>query len=357
MTIHACFPDIPYLPQNPREYAPGIGLIGCGGIAYHHLEAYQSAGYRVLALCDLKLANAEERRDQFFPKAKVYSDYHEMLKLDEIEVVDVTTHPEVRPPLVRDALLAGKHVLSQKPFVLDLNIGKELADLADQQGVLLAINQNGRWAPHFSYLREAILAGLIGDLVGIHCGLHWDHGWVEGTVFEKVKHLILYDFAIHWFDFIVSIVRDLPPRRVYASAIKSSRQRIDSPMLAEVMIEYDHLQVSLVFDGHVLHGSWDSTLISGTEGLIRSSGENANSQRIELITKQGTISPKIHGKWFSDGFHGTMGELLCAIEDGRQPTNNARNNLHSLELCFAAVASSLRHEPVVPGSVKKIEDL
>ena len=47
-----------------------------------------------------------------------------------------------------------------------------------------------------------------------------------------------------------------------------------------------------------------------------------------------------------------MGELLCAIEDGRQPSHSARNNLRSLELCFAAVASSMRHEVVVPGTVR-----
>jgi predicted dehydrogenase len=44
-------------------------------------------------------------------------------------------------------LRAKKHVLSQKPFVLDLDTGARLADLADEMGVKFAVNQNGRWAP------------------------------------------------------------------------------------------------------------------------------------------------------------------------------------------------------------------
>jgi hypothetical protein len=48
--------------------------------------------------------------------------------------------------------------------------------------------------------------------------------------------------------------------------------------------------------------------------------------------------------------------LLCAIEEKRQPANDARSNLHSLELSFAAVASAMRHEPIVPGTIRRLPD-
>jgi len=64
--------------------------------------------------------------------------------------------------------------------------------------------------------------------------------------------------------------------------------------------------------------------------------------------------PKLVGAWFPDGFHGAMAELLSSIEAGREPMNSARNNLASLELCFAAVASAERGRPVVPGAVRKL---
>lgn len=349
-------PALPYLPRDPQDKSIGIGLIGCGAITWEHLRAYQAADYRVLALCDLSEDAAIARRDEFFPDARVLTDHRDLLAMNDVQVVDVTTHPEVRAPLVADALTAGKHVLSQKPFVLDLDDGERLADLADRQGVLLAVNQNGRWAPHFSWLREAVLAGLAGDVSAVHCGVHWNHHWVQGTPFEQVYHLILYDFAIHWFDFLTTVMGNRQPRRVYASTVKSPTQQIAPALLGQAAVEYADAQATLTFDGHVEHGHLDDTYIAGSAGTLRSVGIDVNQQTVEWTTAAGSYRPQLAGRWFPDGFHGTMGELLCAIEEGRQPSHSARNNLRSLELCFAAVDSALRNEPVVPGTVRRLPD-
>ena len=121
----------------------------------------------VIALSNRTLEKAENFREKFFPNAKVYQDYHEILIMDEVEVVDVTPHPADRLPILYDCLDAGKHTLSQKPFVLDLPEGKKLVDLAQEKNTKLAVNQNGRWAPHFSYIRNAVDQGLIGEVNSI----------------------------------------------------------------------------------------------------------------------------------------------------------------------------------------------
>ena len=92
--------------------------------------------------------------------------------------------------MIRAALNAGKHVLSQKPFVLDLDVGLELVELAAKRDRYLVVNQNGRWAPHFSYARLVATGGLIGKIFGAHMSCHWDHRWVRGTPFEEVRHLV-----------------------------------------------------------------------------------------------------------------------------------------------------------------------
>jgi predicted dehydrogenase len=308
----------------------------------------------VEGLCDVRLAAAEERREQFFPQARTFSDHRQLLAVDAIEVVDITTHPEVRGPLIRDALAAGKHVLSQKPFVLDLDEGERLIEAADRAGRLLAVNQNGRWSPHFSYVREAVRAGLIGRVAAVHCGVHWDHSWVRGTVFERVKHLILYDFAIHWFDFLCTLIPDAAPLRVYASTTVAREQPIKEPLMGQALVEYADQQASLAFDGYCPEGSWDETYVAGSVGSLRSYGDHHDRQSVELSLPGGAFRPELQGAWFPDGFHGAMGELLCAIEEKRVPSHAARDNLRSLELCFAAIASAVRHEPVRPGAVRRL---
>jgi hypothetical protein len=116
--------SINYLPCDPTHYRPKIGLVGCGAITKEHLAAYRTAGYDVAALCDIDPSAAEARRKEFFPEAVVTNDVAALLALPEIEVVDIATHVAVRPPLVRAVLEADKHVLSQKPFVLDLAEGQ-----------------------------------------------------------------------------------------------------------------------------------------------------------------------------------------------------------------------------------------
>ncbi len=349
-------PALPYLPRSPRSYSPGIALVGCGGITKYHLQAYVAAKFRVVALCDVVRDAADKRRAEYFPDAAVFTDYRDALSLADVEVVDVTTHPEIRGPIIADCLAAGKHVLSQKPFVLDLDEGERLAALADAQGVRLAVNQNARWAPHFSYIREAVKAGLIGQLGGVHCGVHWDHSWVRGTAFERVYHLILYDFAIHWFDLVATLMGEQRATRVYASTTKSPSQDIMPALLGQAAIEYPSTQATLVFDGHSAFAPYDDVYIAGTHGTLRSFGPSVNHQTVELTRAGGAYRPELTGSWFPDGFHGTMGELLCAIEERREPIHSARANLRSLELCFAAVASALRHEPVEPGSVRKLPE-
>lgn len=349
-------PELPYKPRDPQHYRPPIGLIGCGGITREHLLAYAKAGYRVVALCDLDLERARGRQEEFYPAAALYTDYRELLNRDDIEVVDIAVHPHQRPPLIEAALQARKHVLSQKPFVLDLDVGERLVELADRQGVYLAVNQNGRWAPHFSYMREAVKAGLLGELAGIHLSVHWDHSWVRGTEFEKVRHLILYDYAIHWFDMISCLMTGQEALRVFASVARTRLQTVSPALLGQAVVEYPTAQASLAFDAETRFGSQDRSFIAGSQGAISSIGPGNRTQRLTITTDAGDATPHLEGSWFPDGFHGTMGELLCAIEEHRQPSINAADNLKSLALCFAAVASAERHEPVVPGSVRAMPE-
>ncbi len=240
--------------------------------------------------------------------------------------------------------------------MLDLDTGQHLVDLADAQNVKLAVNQNARWAPHFSYMRHAIGAGLIGDVQSVHLSVHWDHNWIAGTPFDKVRHIILYDFAIHWFDLITCFFPGRAASRVYASTTHSPSQKAKPNLLAQATIEFDAGQASLAFDADTKFGPQDRTYIAGTQGTLTSLGKDFTKQSVTLYTKRGVAKPKLRGTWFPDGFHGTMAELLCSIEENREPLNSARNNLPSLALCFAAVKSADTLMPQVPGEVTRMPD-
>ena len=347
-------PDLPYQPRNPTNYNPPIGLIGCGGISSQHLNAYKHAGFNVIALCDRNESKVKDRQQQFFPEAFITTDYREILNRDDIEIADITPHPSDRIPIIEAAIYAGKHILSQKPFVTDLDEGERLIALADKHNVKLAVNQNGRWSPHFSYIREAISAGLIGEVVSANFILHWDHNWIIGTPFEAIHDLILYDFGVHWFDMAQCFFGQRNAQKVQAFTVRGIGQKAKPPMLANAIIEFDSGIASLNFNANVTYGQEDKTFVAGTKGSITSIGPSLSEQAVTLYTANGFAKPDLRGTWFLQGFHGTMAELLCAIEEQREPINNARDNLRGLAICFAAIASAQQGTPQIPGAIRKL---
>jgi len=347
-------PALNYLPPRPRHYRPRIGLIGAGGIAQYHLRACHALGLEVAILCDLDLARAQARKEEFYPAADVSSDYRDVLARDDVEVVDIAVHPEHRVPIMEAAIGARKHVLCQKPFVLDLECGERLVAAADAQGVRLAVNQNGRWAPHFAYAREVLRAGWIGDLGSVDFQLAFDHGWTVGTSFEAMHHLLLYDFGVHWFDMAACLLGDRKATRVYATTARTTTQQARPPFLAAALIEAPGAQIRLTLNGTVTYDQSDLTLITGSRGTLRSIGPSLSQQHVTLTTAAGRSSPDLQGTWFDNGFQGAMGELLCAIEEDREPLHSARNNLRTLALVFAALHSADSGQPVRPGTVRAL---
>ncbi len=308
------------------SWRPTCRLIAKPAIRWSHL--------RIL------LYSAEQYRDRFYRRAEVLSSASELLNRPDIDVVDIATHPEVRGPLIKEAIQAGKHILSQKPFVTDLNEGRKLVAAARRKGVKLAVNQNGRWAAHVSYARQAIAAGLIGDVISVDMSVHWDHNWVADTPFNDMHHLLLLDFGIHWFDMVHCYCGRVKARQVEAAIYCTPSQRAKPPLSGHAVVEYPNVQASIVLRGDARCGPQDRTVIVGTRGTLISVGPNINQQSITLYTEQGIAVPHLTTKWFPDGFDGTMSELLCAIEEDREPYHSARDNLTSLALCFAALRSA-----------------
>ncbi len=350
-------PDLPCGLPRPVHYRPRIGMIGCGGISPTHLRAYQKEGWDVVAFCSRTAASAEARRDEFYPAANVFTDHHDLLAQPDIDVVDITLHPGPRAAVIDAALKAGKHVLSQKPFVLDLDEGERLVSLARDCGRRLAVNHNGRWAPYFNFLHQAVRAGCIGVVQSVVMTLNWDHSWIEGTSFEEVQDIVLSDFGIHWFDMTAQLFAGRAARSAFAVNAATATQRIQPPLIGSALVTFDSGIATLHFDAHSRHGPRESIVVTGSQGTLRAEGPICAAHEVSLCTADGVARPVMEGTWFDDAFRGTMGELLLAIEEDREPSNSAASALPGLALCFAAVASARTSQPMIPGKVRAmVED-
>jgi len=326
--------------------SPGVGLIGCGAISEMHLGAYKRLGLDVRALCSRTLSKARGRSREFFPHAAVFECQAKLLQDASVEIVDIATHPEGRARLVTEALDAGKHVLSQKPFALSLKEGLSLVELAEAHGLSLCVNQNGRWAPHLAAIREAARGGYIGEVREVDIKIAWDHSWTVGTQFDRTPHLVLFDFGIHWFDFVASLLRGDAIETVSAKVSFSDTQASPQPMRASVFMTGPQVKVSISFDGDETEDPRDATTVRGTRGSMASRGPDLQDQVLVLRTGGAEHLVPIQGGWFTTGFEGAMSALIASSRGQGTPLNAARENLVSLQLAFAACHSANLGRPV-----------
>jgi predicted dehydrogenase len=123
-------------------------------------------------------------------------------------------------------------------------------------------------------------------------------------------------------------------------------------MLAEVSMNGPGLRVRLSFDGDSAHLKRDVTVVTGSEGSLVAEGPDLERQQLTLQTTGGSVEIPLTGDWFTTGFEGAMCELVCAVQEGREPSHGAANNLRSLELAFAACESANTGRVVQPGEVR-----
>jgi predicted dehydrogenase len=347
--------DLDYKPSFPETYRPGIGIVGCGAIVRSsHLPSYARYGQRVVGVYDVRPEATVEVRETH--GVEVFDDLAELLGDPEVEIVDIATHPDVRPTLIRKALAAGKHVLAQKPLAEDLDTARELVEEAERLGLRLAVNQNGRWAPAWRAATLLVEQGAVGDVVAVTHLYDHNYGFTLGTVFDGIEHLVLYDYSVHWFDITRCWLEAKRATSVRAREYRTPNQPPEStpPWGAWATIEYEDGSSAFIrgIGGAATTRPSKPFWIHGTEGTIRGrvlgSGNVPGSELVELERNGARTRFELEGTWNSQGFAGTLGELVSAIAEGREPYNSARHNLLSLELTLAACRSAEEQGNPVP---------
>ena len=155
----------------------GIGLIGCGNISTAYLRlAPLFKGLRLVAVADIDMAAAQARAAEFNLRA---DSVDALLAADDIDIIVNLTIPDAHFDVSRRVLEAGKHVYSEKPYVLRLDEADALADLARQNGLRIGSAPDTFLGGSHQKARACIDSGDIGIIGGGTCHVmshgmeHW----------------------------------------------------------------------------------------------------------------------------------------------------------------------------------------
>ena len=141
----------------------GIGVAGTGFIGPAHIEALRRNGLNVLGLAEQNQELAEEKAAQLvIPRA--YGSLEAMLEDPDIHVVHLATPNYLHHPHAKAALLAGKHVVCEKPLAMNAEQSAELVRIAEDTGLVNAVNFNIRMYPLAQQAREIVQNGELGEL-------------------------------------------------------------------------------------------------------------------------------------------------------------------------------------------------
>lgn len=242
---------------------------GMSGWVFHAPFLKINPGFNFYAVWERSKNLAQEK----YPGVKTYRNLEDMLADEVVELVIVNTPNYTHFEYAKKALEAGKHVVVEKPFTINVDEGTELIKLAKKQDKKLSVYQNRRYDSDYKTIKKVLDKNLIGDVV--EAELHFDRfkkelspklhketpGPGSGSLYDLGSHLI--DQALQLFGM---------PKMLFAD-ITAFRPLSKVPDYFEILFFYDDKRVRVKssyvvrepLPGYVFHGLKGSFIKSKTD--------------------------------------------------------------------------------------------
>lgn len=346
----------------------GFGILGAGNIAPTHCKAIQAIpNARLVACCDLERSKAEKLAADF-DIPHVYSDFHELLKRDDIDVVEIVTWSGVHAEQGLAAAAAGKHLIVTKPVDTRLERIDALIAAARENNVKLGATHQFRSYATYLRVKEAIDSGRLGRLLLANGFVKWWRGqeYYDSAPWRGTWNLdgggVLMNQAIHYVDLLTWLAG--PPQ---------SLRGFIATQVHDIEVE-DCASASLRFKNGALGTFQGATCVhKGMPARIEIHGERGNviveGDEIVLWDVEGEereVGQSGGGSVAGPGMSQRAGvpahtvqisDVLAAIEEDREPAINGVEARRAVEIILGIYHSAwtgetihfpLAHDPMPP---------
>jgi UDP-N-acetyl-2-amino-2-deoxyglucuronate dehydrogenase len=353
----------------------GIGLVGCGTIAPHHLESILHIdNAELIATMDI---DAERARDLAgrYGAAAWYADYDDVLNDRRIELVDLATPSGMHASQAIAACRAGKHVLVEEPMAVTLDQADAMIAAARDNRVMLSTVYQRRLRPGVVFLKQQVAAGRFGKLVvgNAYAKVFRTQSYYDGNGWRGTWEMdgggALSNQASHIIDLLQWIAG--PVESVYGQVATRSH-RMEAEDVAVVLLKFGSgalgtIEASTgIYPGvadnpNVLYpGLPDRVEIFGESGsaVIQFPGiiamwkiAGAADEEAEVLARFGTpAKPSYVGRfrsaYMTNAHRRLIEDCVQAIIEGREPQVTAQDGRRSLELVRAIYRSVATGAPV-----------
>jgi predicted dehydrogenase len=346
------------------------GVIGIGFIGIAHIEALRRLNnVEVVAIAEDSDGAEEKAAKLGVPK--LYTNYKDLLNDSGIDSVHICTPNYLHYEMSKEALLAGKHVICEKPLTTSVSNSAELVELAEKQNLVNAVNFNIRFYPLIHELNAVIKKGGLGDIFSVHGSYlqDWlfhptDYNWRLEKGLSGDSRAVA-DIGSHWMDLtefvtglkITGVFADfatfhkvrkkpLKPVETYAGKLLKPEDYKDIPIdtedYATILFRFNNggrgtLTVSQVFAGRKNRLSLE---IAGSKKSAAWNSENPNEvwygnrdsvnesllrdpSLMEQESRQIVSFPGGHNEGFPDTMKQHFTKIYARIADPSRPVNYA----------------------------------
>nr|WP_314902310.1 oxidoreductase [uncultured Deefgea sp.] len=239
-----------------------VGLIGYGysGKTFHAPLINATPGLSLVAIASARPADVLAD----WPDIVVKTEPDRLLAHPGVDLVVIASPNDTHHPLARAAIAAGKHVVIDKPFTLDLREAEDLWVRAERAGLLLSVFHNRRWDNDYMALCDIVRSGELGQIVEFTSRFdryrpevkkRWREANVAGAGlwYDLGPHLI--DQTLQLFGMPAAVTADLALRRHGAQAVDDFH----------VIFHYAKMRAVLAAST-LVSGGTPRFLVQGTQG-------------------------------------------------------------------------------------------
>ncbi|MCK3658075.1 oxidoreductase [Pasteurellaceae bacterium Pebbles2] len=223
------------------------------------------------------------RAAEWLPEVKIVREFEQLLS-EDIDLVIITTPNQTHYDMVKQAILAKKHVLVEKPLVATSAQATELITLAQANNVVLYVYQNRRWDSHIATAKQILAQNLLGEIVDCEIRIDryaksknakvWKETGEQGTG-------LMYDLGVHLIDQAVYLFGK--PQAVFAD-VRSQHQDSVVDDNFDVHLYYENgLKVALLASKYVRESSTQFTLHGKLGSYIKARADNQENLLIQGV--------------------------------------------------------------------------
>lgn len=320
----------------------GIGIIGTGSIAGHHLKSVQELeNCKLIAMASSSTERAIKAAEKF--GVKTYDSYQKLLEDKAVDAVIICTYSgnHLNPTLT--AAKYGKHVLVEKPIEVNAERADEMIAACEKAKVKLGVIFQNRFSPDYRKLKKAVVDGKLGKLILGNAYIKWfrptsyyeSSNW-KGTI-QGDGGAALINQGIHTIDLLLDIMGEV--ESVFGK-IRTVKHKIEGEDLGVALLTFENGALGTIEGSTAITPGYPERLeIFGTKGSVileagkiiawDIEGENSDDLLLAKENNSGSTDPMA----INHALHkAQISDFVEAIKNNKSPLVDGKEGKKSLVL-------------------------